>query len=78
MNDALAFLESLRSSLWNGLDSITFPVLGVSFLVVLLSVLFINLFLWFLRVVTGGKQDSSSSGSSSQKLDDNNNYIYRR
>lgn len=78
MNDALAFLEALRSSMWNGLDSITFPVLGVSFLVVLLSVLFINLFLWFLRVVTGGRQDSSSSGSSSQKLDDNNNYIYRR
>ena len=74
MADALSFLQALKTSLWAGLDSIQFPVLGVSMLVVFIAVLFINLTFWFLSVLTGGRQN----GNTNQKLDDNNNYIYRR
>lgn len=74
MTDALSFLQALKTSLWAGLDSVQFPVLGVSMLVVFIAVLFINLTFWFLAVLTGGRQN----GNTNQKLDDNNNYIYRR
>lgn len=76
MEDAILFLGSLKTSMWNGLDSIQFPILGASFLVVLISVLFINVTIWLISVLTGGRQNDK--GSTSQKLDNNNNYIYRR
>lgn len=75
MNDAIAFLNALKISLWDGLDSIQFPILGASFLVVLLAVLFINVTIWFIAVITGGRQNDKGT---SQNLDNNNNYIYRR
>lgn len=76
MNDAIKFLHDLSSELYSGLNSITFPVLGVSFVAVFLTVLFINSLIWVIRVITGGKQDSGSAGKPA--LDNNNNYIYRR
>ncbi len=76
MNDAINFLNSLSSSIYNGLKAVTFPVLGVSFLAVMLTVLFINASLWVIRSITGGRQDSDPRGH--RGLDDNNNYIYRR
>ena len=54
MNDAINFLNALSSTIYNGLKTVTFPVLGVSFLVVLLTVLFINASLWVIRSITGG------------------------
>lgn len=76
MNDSINFLNALSSTIYNGLKAVTFPVLGVSFLVVLLTVLFINASLWVIRSITGGRQDSDLKGHNG--LDNNNNYIYRR
>lgn len=75
MEDALIFIRGLMDTMWNGLDSVTMPVLNVSFLMFALAVLFINLMLKFISVLTGGKQDKEVKGG---RLDDNNNYIYRR
>lgn len=74
MVDAIDFLKSLSTSLFNGLDSVDAPILGVSFLMVIITCLFINLLFWFLNVVTGGHKEEKTGG----RLDDNNNYIYRR
>lgn len=74
MNDAVNFLKSLSESIFTGLDSVNAPVLGVSFLMVIITCLFINLLFWFLKVVSGGHQEEKTGG----RLDDNNNYIYRR
>lgn len=77
MDSAISFLASLSKNIYEGLDTIRFPILNVSFLVVLFSVFFLKLAIWFISVLTGGKQNSSDS-SGSQKFDNNNNYIYRR
>lgn len=74
MVDAIYFLKGLSTSLFDGLDSVNVPVLGVSFLMVLITCLFINLVFWVLNVVTGGHKEEKTGG----RLDDNNNYIYRR
>lgn len=74
MADAIQFLTSLSQSLWNGLGSVNAPVLGVSFLTLIMGVLFINLMLWAISRITGGGQDKDEKA----RLDNNNNYIYRR
>lgn len=73
MTDAVLFISSLAHTIYSGLGSIQFPVLGVSILAVMFCVLLINLTLWTLSILTGGKQDKSSGSG----MDDNNNYIYR-
>lgn len=74
MDTALYVYSNLRDMLWNGLGSVTHPVLGVSFLTVFVALFLFNVFTAFFSVLTGGKQDQSTGG----RLDNNNNYIYRR
>lgn len=74
MADAIHFLTSLSQKLWEGLGSVNAPVLGVSFLTVIMGTLFINLLLWTISKITGGRQDKDERA----RLDNNNNYIYRR
>lgn len=74
MADAINFLTSLSQNLWTGLGSVNAPVLGVSFLTVIMGTLFINLVLWVISRLTGGRQDKDEKA----RLDNNNNYIYRR
>lgn len=76
MDFALNLINNIKTTMWNGLDSIEFPVLGVSMLIVFIAVLFINCVIWFISVLTGGRQNDSKSFGSG--LDNNNNYIYRR
>lgn len=75
MSDAIAFLKNLSYQLWVGLDSVNVPVLGVSFLIFLLTVLFINLILWVVKYIMWNKEGVNPASSG---LDNNNNYIYRR
>lgn len=75
MKNAVDFLNALCVSLYNGLKSTQVPVLQVSFLSFLFSVLFLNVCLWVFKAVTGGQQTKEMKGG---RLDDNNNYIYRR
>lgn len=75
MASAISFLTSLRNSLWTGLNSVNFPVLGVPIMTVLISVFVLRLTFFVLSVLTGGKQNKEDTGG---RLDNNNNYIYRR
>lgn len=74
MSDAYDFIHNLAVSLYYGLDSVQFPVLGVSIFTVLLAVLVLNLVFWVLSKFTGGSQDKEERA----RLDNNNHYIYKR
>lgn len=75
MSDILNGIHSLSLSFYNGLRTTTMPVLGCSFLTFFFTVFFINLFIWAVSVLTGGRQNKEEKGG---RLDDNNNYIYKR
>lgn len=74
MEAAYNFIHGLGASLYNGLLQVNHPVLGVSLVVVLFSVLLINLIIWVFHVLSGGNMHESSGG----RIDNNNNTIYRR
>lgn len=75
MQDAINFIAAMSHSLYNGLANTRMPVLNVSYLAFIIAVLVINLALWLIGVLTGGRQGKEKTGG---RLDDNNNYIYRR
>ena len=74
MNDAVYFMSHLSQLFYNALNTPVMPVLGVTFMTALLTVLFIKVCFWAISVLTGGKQDKETGGG----LDNNNHYIYRR
>lgn len=74
MQDAIDFIHALGVGIYTGLDTIPFPVLGVSIFTVLMAVTALNLTLLVISRLTGGRQDKDDKA----RLDNNNNYIYRR
>ena len=74
MQDAITFLSGLVHIIYVGLNTPVMPVLNVTFMTALLTVLFIKVCFWVISLLTGGKQDKDVGNG----LDNNNHYIYRR
>lgn len=74
MQDAITFLSGLVHIIYVALNTPVMPVLNVTFMTALLTVLFIKVCFWVISVLTGGKQDKDVGNG----LDNNNHYIYRR
>lgn len=73
MTDALRLIDTLRTGLWNGLNSLQVPLLGVSFIIFYMTIFMFNVVTKFLAVLTNSSQDKDGG-----RYDNNNNYIYKR